>query len=126
MPRKKKEKIVKMYPQHEDTMIEVDGQKYKLKSWRMDKKKFHFIEGIFVAIDEEKYNKRMKDLAEKVFEKSKDKIKFQEVITDALKYQPLDKIEELEKKIEKTKTKVEVERGCIGIRIGGVLIDLKQ
>jgi hypothetical protein len=124
MAEKKKyyPKEIVILPQHEDTEMLIDGIRYKLKKEKMDKDFFHILKKTFVKINEDDYNTRLENIVKEIEKRSK--VSLGMILIDALRCLDLSKIEQIEKKLKNKKIKPKVEEGCLGIRIGDVLVDI--
>ena len=103
-------------------LICIDGKWYKLQKEEVLKRdeEGHKIRQVYRELDIEEYKRRLKGLAKELC--SAGNVKPEDIVYDALKDLPVEKIAEVEKaltdEVKKEKPKVRTRSGCLAIEIG--------
>jgi predicted transcriptional regulator len=102
--------------------INVCGKKYRMTSTSEDKDG-HFKKTVFKVHNDEKYKRRLDDIAEYLDKHSH--LDTRTIIFEAIKHMSEKDMKRIEKEIDK-KTRVRVKRGCVALMIGKAHISIVE
>ena len=113
-------KKVIMLPDHRDSVIVIDGVKYRMKGDTL-KKNGHLKEIKFEQFNEQEHHDKIEKIAHYLVESTK--ISAQDIVEDILASQPTDYINKMYGQV-KRRQKAHVVRGCLEIQMGDTRIQV--